>query len=346
MPKTTLLAICLALFAAATANERLASAVEKTPQRLEELRAKLAADPRVQEAKAAVMTADKAIQEKIASDPKIAEAQRASQAAREAVAKAEQAAADADPRVQQHRRTLEAARARASELDMQRKVEETKAEHLRNDARTKPDMRELWSKAHFNPLAPDAAAADPRLAAARKKLEEANAALVKKTKELDEFRAAEQARKEFDEAVRASKRSADAEAARRTIEEKVAADEKVAAQIAKVKAAAEAQAAHRKTIDDIEKKIRDASTEAAAKNPQVAEAKKAAAESHGLVGRTIEERVAEQRKARDAAQADWRAKLEAVVAENPEAKELMNEMRSLEERLQKLRIQMGELRRQ
>lgn len=345
MSKIALLAACLAIITAATINQPAARAAEAAAQRLDELRAKVAADPQVQEAKAAIVNAEKAMQEKIVSDPAIAEARRTEQAAREAVAKAEQAAAATDPRVQEHRRTLEAARARASELEMQRKVEETKTEHLRNEARSRPDLRELWSKAHVHPLAPETAAADPRLAAARKKVDEANAALEKKTKELGEYRAVEQARKEFDEAVQASQRLKDAAAARRAVEEKVMADEKVAAQAAKVKAAGEAQAAHRKTIDEIEKKIRDVSAEVAAKDARVAEAMKAVAEARDRLGRTIEERLATERKARDAAQAAWREKCEKAIAENPEAKALMNEMRSLEERLQQLRSQMGELRR-
>lgn len=345
MSKTTLIAACLALITMATADGPSAGAAEAATQRLDDLRAKFAADPRVQEAKAAIAAAEKTAQEKIASDPTIAAARQAEQAAREAVAKAEQAAADASPQVQEHRRTLEAALARASELDMQRKVEETKAEHLRNDARSRPDLREQWNKAHFHLQAPAAVTADPRLAAARKKLDEATAALNAKTKELGEYRAEEQARKEFEEALRASQPFKDAEAARRAIEEKVAADEKVAAQIAKVKAAGEAQAAYRKTIEEIEKKIRDASITAAAQDARVAEAKKTVAESQARVGKTIEDRLATDRKAIEAAKATWREKFEAVIAENPEAKALMNEMRSLEERLQQLRNQMGELRR-
>ena len=63
------------------------------------------------------------------------------------------------------------------------------------------------------------------------------------------------------------------------------------------------------------------------------------------MSRTTDERIAEERKARQAAQTVWRDKFEAVLNENPEAKALMKEMRSLEERLQQLRTQMGELRR-
>jgi chromosome segregation ATPase len=232
---------------------------------------------------------------------------------------------------------------------MQRRVEETKTEHLRNDARGRADLRDLWSKTQFHPHAPETAKTDPRLAAAHQKLQDANAALDRKTKELfkdlPEVKAAEQARKDFDEAVKASQGLKDAEAARRAIEEKVAADEKVAAQAAKLKAAGDAQAAHRKTIEEIEKKIRDAATEAVAKDGRVKDAAKAVEEARARVGRTVEERVAAERKARQAAETAWHEKFEAVIAENPEAKALMNEMRSLEERLQQVRTQMGELRR-
>lgn len=358
MPKFLSLAALLA-FAAATALadepvvRPVASGQQAAPgqegadisRKLAELRARFAADPRVKEARAAVEAAAKAIDEKIAGDPVIAEARRAEQAAREAVAKAEKVAADDDARVQEHRRTLEAARKRASDLDLQRRLEEIRAEHVRSEARGRPDLRELWSRAQFHPHSPEAAKADQRLAAARKKLEEANTALDKRVKELAEFKVTEQARKEFDEAVRASQGMKDAETARRTIEERVAADDQVAAQAGKVNAAGESQAAHRKAIEEIEKKIRDAASAAAAKDPRVAEAAKALEAARGRVGKTIEERVAAERKAREAAQAAWHQKFEAVVAENPEAKALMNEMRSLEERLQKLRNQMGELRR-
>jgi hypothetical protein len=314
-------------------------------RKLAELRARFAADPRVKDAKAAVEAAVKAIDEKLAGDPAIAEARRAEQAAREAVAKAEKVAADDDARVQEHRRALEAARKRASELDLQRRLEEIRAEHARNEARGRLDLRELLSKAQFHPHSPEAAKADPRLAAARKKLDEANAALDKKVKDLAEFKAADQARKEFDDALRANQGVKDAETARRAIDERVAADDQVATQAGKVKAAGEAQGAHRKEIEAIEKKIREAAAAAAAKDPRVAEAAKAMEAARARVGKTIEERVAAERKAREAAQAAWQQKFDAVVAENPEAKALMNEMRSLEERLQKLRNQMGELRR-
>lgn len=345
MSKTTLFTACLALAATAgIADEPFVRAVEPVAQRLAELRARLAADPRVKEAKAAVTSAEKAIEEKMSRDPAIAEARRAEQAARETIAQAERAAADSSPRVQEHRRALEAAQARASELEMQRRVEEIKAEHLRNEARGRPTLRELWSKSHFHAHSSEAMKNDPRLAAARKKLDEANAALERKTKELTEHRAAEQARKEFDEAVRSSQSLKEAEAARRTLDEKVAADEKVAGQLAKLRAADDAKAAHRKSIEEIEKKIRDAATEAAANDAKVADATKAAAEARDRVGRTIAERVAAERKAWDAARTAWHEKYEAVIAENPEAKALMNEVRSLEERLQKLRSQMGELR--
>ncbi len=352
MSKSSLPACLLMLVAAtALADEPTVRAVApgqdgaEISRKLAELRARFAADPRVKDAKAAVEAAVKAIDEKIAGDPAIAEARRAEQAAREAVAKAEKLAADDDARVQEHRRALEAARKRAGDLDLQRRLEEIRAEHLRNEARGRQDLRELWSRAQFHPHSQEAAKADPRLAAARKKLDEANVALDKRIKELAEFKATEQARQEFDEAVRASQGMKDAETARRTIEERVSADDQVATQAGKVKAAGEAQGTHRKAIEEIEKKMREAAAAAAAKDPRVAEAAKAMEAARARVGKTIEERVAAERKAREAAQAAWHQKFEAVVAENPEAKALMNEMRSLEERLQKLRSQMGELRR-
>lgn len=350
MPKSTLLAACLALATAGAVHAPLVLAAEPAAaERLAELRAKFANDPRVKDAKAAITAADKALEEKMASDPTIAEARKAEQAARENVNKAEQAAADADPRVQEQRLALEAALARASELEMQRRVEETKTEHLRQDARGRGDLRDLWSKTQFHAHSPEAAKTDPRLADAHKRLQEANAALEKKMKELlkdlPEVKASEQARKEFDEAVKESQGVKNAEAARRTIEEKVAADEKVAAQAAKLKAAADAQAEHRKKIEEIEKKIRDTAAEAVAKNARVKDVAKAAADARDRVGRTIEERVAAERKARQAAQTAWQDKLEAVIAENPEAKTLMNELKSLEDRLQQVRTQLGELRR-
>lgn len=356
MSKVALLAASLVLVAAAHADEPATRAVasaqagpgqerSEIARKLTELRSRFANDPRVKEARAAVDAAAKAVDEKIANDPVIAEARRAEQAAREGVAKAEQAAASADPRVQEHRRALEAARKRASDLDLQRRVEEMKAEHARNEARSRPELRELWSRAHFHPHHHDAAKADPRLSAARRKLDEANAALDKKVKELAEFKATEQARKEFDEAVRASQGMKEAEAARRTIDEKLAADEQVAAQAAKIKAAGDAQGAHRKVIDELEGKIREASTAAAAKDPQVAEAAKAVASARERVGRAIEERVAAERKARETAHTAWLKKFDDLVADHPEAKAMMNEMQSLEERLKQLRNQMGELRR-
>lgn len=349
MPKSTLFATCLALATAGVFHSPLVRAANPAADRLAELRAKFANDPSVKAARAAIAAADKALDEKMASDQAIAEARRAEQNARENVAKAEQAAADADPQVQEQRRALEAARSRASELEMQRRVEETKHEHLRHVARGRTDLRDLWRKAHVQPHSPEAAKADPRLADAHKKLQEANAALDKKTKELlkdlPEVKASEQARKVFDEAVKASQAVKDAEAARRAIEEKVAADEKVAAQAAKLKAAGDAETEHRKTIQAIEKKIRDAATDAAAKDAGVKDVARAAAEARDRLGRTIEERVAAERKARQAAQTAWQEKLEAVIAENPEAKALMNELKSLEDRLQQVRTQLGEFRR-
>jgi len=346
MLKTTFLAACLAIVATANAaDEPFVRAVQPATERLAELRAKFANDPRMKDAKTAIAAANKEIEQKMSSDPAIAEARRAEQAARENFAKAEQAAAAADPRVQEHRRALEAARARASELEMQRRVEETKTEHLRHEARGRADLQSLWSKAHFDPRSPEAAKTDPRLADASKKLAEANAALDRKMKELPEAKASEQARKEFDEAVKASQGLKDAEAAKRAIEEKIAGDEKVAAQAAKLKAASDAQAEHRKTIEKIEKKIRAASKEAATTDARVAEASRAVDEKRARVSRTTDERIAEERKARQAAQTVWQDKFEAVLNENPEAKALMKEMRSLEERLQQLRTQMGELRR-
>lgn len=344
---------CLLMLVAATAlaEEPTVRAVApgqegtEISRKLAELRARFAADPRVKDAKAAVEAAVKAIDEKIARDPAIAEARRAEQTAREAVMKAEERAAADDAKVQEHRRSLEAARRRASDLDLQRRLEEIRAEHVRNEARGRMDLRELWARAQFHPHSQEAAKADPRLAAARQKLEAANAALDKRVKELAEFKVIEQARKEFEEAVRSSQGMKDAETARRSIEERIAGDDQVAAQAGKVQAAGEAQAAHRRVIEELEKKIRDAATAAAAKDPRVAEAAKAVEAARARVGQTIEERVAAERRAREAAQAAWHQKFEAVVAENPEAKALMNEMRSLEERLQQLRNQMGELRR-
>jgi hypothetical protein len=314
-------------------------------QRLTELRARLAEDPRVKEAKAAVERAEKAVEERIARDPAVAEATKAEQAARETAAKAEQAVADAHPRVQEHRRALAAAKARAGELDLQRRLEEIKAEHLRHEARHKPELRDLWNRARFHPHSSEAMKDDPRLAAARKSLDDANAAVEAKMKQLPEYQAREQARKAFDAAVRESQAAKQAEAARRTLDEKVAADERVAAQAAKVKAAGDAQAAHRKTIEDLEKKVRDATGEVAAQDPRVAEAAKAVAAARDRVRKTVAERTAGEQKARDAARAAWREKFETVINENPEAKALMTEIRSLEDRLRKLRDQMGELRR-
>lgn len=351
MSKTSLLTVCLSIIVAAgTVGPTSVRGAEPAGKRLAELRATFANDPRVKEAKAAITAADTAIEKKISGDPAIAEARRAERAARGDVAKAEQAAAAASPQVQAQRRALEAARARASELELQRRVEETKAEHLRQQARGRADLRELWSKANTHAHSPEAAKADPRLAQAVKKLQEANAALEKKKKELikdlPEARASEQARKEFNEAVKASAALKDAEAARRAIEEKVAADGIVAAQAAKLKAAADAQASHRKTIEEIEMRIRDASEDAAAKDARVKDAAKAAEEARARVGRTIDERLAAERKARQAARTAWQAKLEAVMAESPEAKALMNEMRSLEAKLKQVRTQIGELRRE
>jgi len=350
MSKTSLLTACLAIVVTAgTIDQTSVRGAEPGEKRFAELRARFADDPRVKDAKAAITAADKAIEKKISSDPAIAEARRAEQAARENVAKAEQAAAAADPRVQAQRRGLEAARARASELELQRRVEETKAEHLRQQARGRADLRELRSKANTHAHSPEAAKADPRLAEALRKLRAADAALEKKKKELlkdlPEARASEQARKDFNEAVKASTALKDAEAARREIEEKVAADGSVAAQAAKLKAAGDAQAAHLKTIEEIEMRIRDASEDAVAKDARVKDAAKAAEEARARVGRTIDERLAAERKARQAARTAWQAKLEAVMAESPEAKALMNEMQSLEAKLRQVRTQIGELRR-
>jgi colicin import membrane protein len=314
-------------------------------RKLADLRARLAEDPRVKEAKAAVERAEKAFEEKVARDPAVAEATRAEQAARAEVAKAEQAAADTHPRVQEHRRALVAAQARAAELDLQRRVEEIRAEHLRHEAGRKPEHRDLRSRAHLHAHGKEALAADPRLAAARKALDEANAALEAKTKQMPEFTAREQARKAFDAALAASQPAKDAATARRALDEKIAADERVATQTAKVKAAGEAQAAHRKTIEDLEKKVREAAGEVAAKDPRVTEAGKAVAAARDRVRKTLEERTAAERNAREAARSAWREKFETVIAENPEAKALMAEMRGLEERLRQLRDQMGELRR-
>lgn len=314
-------------------------------RKLAELRGRLAADPRVKEAKAAVERAEKAVTEKIGRDPAIAEAAKAEQAARDAVAKAEKDAAAAHPRLQEPRRALAAAQARAAELDLQRRLEETKVEHLRREARQKPEHGDLWRRTHFNPQSADAAADDPRLAAARKALDAANAALTEKMRQLPEHKAREQARKAFDEAVAGSRAAQDAAAARRTLDEKVANDAKVVAQLAKAKAAGEALAAQRKSIDELEKRVRDTAGDVAAKDPRVAEAGKAAVAARDRVRKTIEERTAAEQKARDRARDAWREKFDAAIAENPEAKALMTEIRGLEERLRLLRDQMGSLRR-
>lgn len=210
-------------------------------RKLADLRARLTEDPRVKEAQAAVERAEKAIAERIGRDPAITEATKAELAARDAVAKAEQAAAEAHPRVQEHRRALATAQARAAQLELQRRVEEIKAEHLRREASQKPEHSDLRSRAHVPTHGKEALAADPKLAAARKALDDATAAMQAKMKELPEYKAREQARKAFDAALAASPLAKDAEAARRTLDEKVAADQQVAAQAAKVKAAVEAQ---------------------------------------------------------------------------------------------------------
>ena len=313
-------------------------------RKLADLRARLAEDPRVKEAQAAVERAEKAIAEKIGRDPAITEATKAELAARDAVAKAEQAAADAHPRVQEQRSALATAQARAAQLELQRRVEEIKAEHLRREASQKPEHSDLRSRAHL-PTHKEALAADPKLAAARKALDDATAAMQAKMQEMPEYKAREQARKAFDAALAASPLAKDAEAARRSLDEKVAADQQVAAQAAKVKAAAEAQDAHRKSIADIEKKMREAAVEVAAKDPRVAEAGKAVVAARDRVRKTIEERTAAERKAREAARSAWREKFDTVIAENPQAKALMAEISGLEERLRQLRNQMGELRR-
>ena len=357
MLKSHLLAACMAVVAGvASADEVVVRTAEpgqparreersQLSRKLADLRARLAEDPRVKEAKAAVERAEKAVDEKIARDPAIAEATKAEQAAREAATKAERTAADAHPRVQEHRRALAAAKARAGELDLQRRLEEIKAEHLRQEARAKPEHRELWSKAHFHPHAAETIKADPRLAAARKALDDANAAVEEKIKQTPEYQARERARKAFDDAVRESQAAKNAAAARRTLDEKIAADERVVTQAAKVKAAGEAQAAHRKTIEDLEKKVRDAAGEVADRDPGVVEAAKAVAAARDRVRKTVEERTAAEKQAREAARKAWREKFETVIAENPEAKTLMSEIRGLEERLRQLRDQMGELRR-
>lgn len=348
MPNTMVLTACLVIVATASAVDApVVRAAEPAGERIAGLRATLANDPRVKEADAALAAADKAVEKKITGDPAIAEARRAEQAARENLAKAEQAATDADPRVQEQRRALGAARARASELEMQRRIEQTKTDHLRSEALRGLELRDLRTAARFDPQSPEAAQADPRLAATRRKLDEAEAALDRKMKELlkdlPEVATANRARREFDDAVKASQGQKAAEAARRMIEEKVAADEKVAAQAGKLKAAADAQAQQRKTIDEIERRIRDAAAQAVAKDARVQEATLAAADARARASRTIEDRAAAERKARKAAQAFRNERVKAVIADNPEAKALLNEMRSLEERLQKLRSQVGEL---
>jgi hypothetical protein len=314
-------------------------------RKLTDLRARLAEDPRVKEAKAAVERAEKAIAEKIGRDSAITEATKAELAARDAVAKAEQAAAEAHPRVQEHRRALASAQARAAELELQRRMEEIKAEHLRREAVQKPEHRDLRSRAQVPMQGKEALAADPKLAAARKALDDANAVMQAKMKEMPEYKAREQARKALDAALAASPLAKNAEAARRNLDEKVAADQQVAAQTAKVKAAAEAQDAHRKKIADLEKKVREAAVEVAAKDPRVTEAVKAVVAARDRVRKTVEERTAAERQAREAARSAWREKFGTVITENPEAKALMAEISGLEERLRQLRSQMGELRR-
>lgn len=314
-------------------------------RKLADLRSRLAEDSRVKEAKTALERTEKAIAEKIGRDPAITEATKAELAARDAVAKAEQAAADAHPRVQETRRALATAQARAAELELQRRVEEIKADHLRREAIQKPEHRDLRSRVHTPMLGKEARAADPQLAAARKALDDANAAMQAKMKEMPEYKAREQARKALDAALAASPLTKDADAARRTLDEKIAADERVAAQAAKVKAAAAAQDAHRKTIDDLEKKVRETAVEVAAKDPRVTEAGKAVVAARERVRKTVEERTAAERNAREAARSAWREKFETVITENPEAKALMAEISGLEERLRQLRSQMGELRR-
>lgn len=354
MLKSRVLAATVAVFSVvAVADEavvRIGEPARRQQQselsrKLADLRGRLANDPRVKEAKAAVERAEKAIEEKIGRDPAVAEAMKAERAAREEFTKAEQAAAEAHPRVQEHRRALAAAQSRASDLDLQRRLEEIKVEHLRHEARQQPEHRDLWRRMHFHTHSAEALRADPRLANARKSLDEANAALEEKMKQLPEHKAREQARKAFEEAVASSQGAKDAAAARRTLDDKIAADERVAAQMAKLKAAGEAQAAHRKTIDELQAKIREAASDVVAKDPRVVEAGKAAVAARDRVRKTAEERTAAEHKARDEARNAWREKMEAVIAENPEAKALMAEIRGLEERLQQLRGQMGELRR-
>lgn len=347
MSKTMLLACLTTVTAAIILQTPGGRAAEPAAERIAELRARFANDPRVKEANAALAAAEKTLEKKVTGDPAIAEARRAEQAARAAVAKAEKAAADADPRVQEQRRALEAARAREGELDLQRRLEQTRTDHLRREALRRAELRDLRTAARFNPESPEAAQADPRLAAARRKLDDATAALDRRKKELledlPEVKAAAQARKDFDEAVKASQGLKAAEAARRQIDDTVAADEKVAAQAGKLKAADEAQARHRKSIADIETKIRDAAAQAAGRDAAVQEAARAAAAARERVGRTIDERAAAERKARQAAQVVLNEKMQAVIAENPEAKALQTEVQSLEERLRKLRSRMDQL---
>lgn len=333
--------------AAAVQNGEPASRTEQTEmgRKLADLRARLAEDPRVKEAQAAVERAEQAIAEKISRDPVVAEATRAEQTARAEVTKAEQAAATAHPRVQENRRALATAQARAAELELQRRMEEIKAEHLRREAAQKPEHGDLRSRAHLHAQGKEALNADPRLASARKALNDANAVMQAKMKEMPEYKALEQARKAFDAALAASPLAKDAEAARRTLDEKVAADERVAAQAAKVKAAAAAQDAHRKTTANLEKTLRETAVEVAAKDPRVMEAGKAVAAARERVRKTVEERTAADRNALEATRSAWREKVGTVIAENPEAKALMAEIRGLEDRLRRLRDQMGELRR-
>jgi hypothetical protein len=350
MSKTTLLAACFTIVSLGSGLEpHAARGAEPATDRIAELRARFANDPRVKEASAALAAAEKALEKKLTGDAAIAEARRAEQAARDNVAKAERVAADADPRVQEHRRALEAARARAAELELQRRLEQTRADHQRNETARRPDLQALRTAARFEPHSRAVAESDPRLAAARRKLEEADAALDRKTKELlkdlPEIKAAQRARKDFDDAVAASPAYKAAEAARRAIAEKVAADEKVQAQAGKLKAAGDAQAQHRDQIEVIEKKIRNAAEQAAAKDAGVREAVKAAEVARARVGQTVEDRAAVERKARQAARAVWDEKVKAVIAENPEAKALLKEMQSLEEKLRTLRSQVGELSR-
>jgi hypothetical protein len=109
--------------------------------------------------------------------------------------------------VQENRRALATAQARAAELELQGRMEEIKAEHLRREAAQKPEHGDLRSRAHLHAQGKEALNADPRLASARKALNDANAVMQAKMKEMPEYKAREQARKAFDAAQDAHRKT-------------------------------------------------------------------------------------------------------------------------------------------